>query len=117
MIGTVKNSEGCVVGYVEWNLVNERGQFSDKSEYLYVADIWIHEGQRWSDVFTELIRIVDEHPFSKDAKFVYWDFLRDEQGKRIFDNSREDFKELKQSRIYERRYIADKILKREAVKC
>lgn len=117
MVSTVKNSHNFVIGLIEWNLVNEQGQFSDKPEYLYVADIWIHEGQRWSDVFRELIRIVDDHPFSKDARFVYWDFLRDKQGKRIFDNSGEDFKGLKQSRIYGREYIADKILKRGAAKC
>lgn len=117
MVGTIKNLEGCIIGYIEWNLVNKQGQFNNNSEYLYIADIWVHEKQRWSNVFQELIRIVDNHPYAKDAKFVYWDFLRDYCGKRIFDNSRNDFNNLKQSRIYERRYIANKILKREVIKC
>lgn len=117
MTGTIKNNEGYVTGLIEWNLLNHRGQFDENSEYIYIADIWVHEGHRRSFIFQELIRIVDEHPFNKDAKFVYWDFIKDEKGKRIYDSFRSDFKNLNQSRIYERRYIADKILKREVLKC
>lgn len=116
MVETVKNTDGLIIGYVEWNLLNERGQFSENSEYIYVADIWVHEEYRKYTVFQHLIKAIDTHPFAQDAKFVYWDFVRDCHGKKIFDQTREDFKDLKQSKIYGRRYFADKILKREG-KC
>ncbi len=117
MIGTVKNADGYILGLVEWNLVNEHGQFSDKSEYIYIADIWVHGEYKKFGIFKELIRIIDDHPYAKDAKFVYWDFLRDEKGRRRTNDASADFIRLKQSKIYDRRHIADKILKREAVKC
>ena len=113
MVETVKNGDGFILGYIEWNLLDKFGQFGN--EYIYIADIWIHDTWKSNMVFKELIRMVDDHPFSKDAKFVYWDFMRD-RGKRIFDNTREDF-QAKQGRIYKRRYIADKILKREVLQC
>ena len=113
MVETVKTSDGFILGYIEWNLLDKFGQFGN--EYIYIADVWIHDLWKGYGVFEELVRIVDDHPFSKDVKFVYWDFMRD-RGKRIFDNTREDF-QAKQGRIYKRRYIADKILKREVLKC
>ena len=113
MVETVKNSSGFVIGYIEWNLLDKFGQFGNG--YIYIADIWIHNLWKSDGVFEELVRMVDEHPFGKDAKFVYWDFMK-ENGKRIFDNTRKDF-QAKQGRIYKRRYIADKILKREVLQC
>ena len=112
MIGTVKNRNECIIGYIEWNLLTRYGQFGQDADHIYVSDIWIHDRFRETGVFRELIRIIDSHPFSKDAKKVYWDFARDLNGKRIFDDTREDFKNLKMSRVYDRKYIADKILKR-----
>ena len=112
MVGTVKNEKGFVLGYIEWNLLNKQGQFGGNAEYIYVSDIWIHDRFKKTGVFRELIRIIDNHPCAKDAKYVYWDFVRDMDGKRIFDDTREDFKGYKMSKIYDRKRIADKILKR-----
>ena len=113
MVETVKNGDGFILGYIEWNLLDKFGQFGNG--YIYIADIWIHDLWKSYGVFEELVRMVDEHPFSKDAEYVYWDFMK-ENGKRVFNNKKENFNP-KQGRIYKRRYIADKILKRKVLQC
>lgn len=107
MVGTFKNWDGFLLGYIEWNVLDKNGQFG--SEYIYVSDIWIHHKYKRTKIFKDLIKIIDTHPFAKDARYVYWDVAKDDKGRRIYDDTRKDFI-TKQSRIYDRKYIADKII-------
>ena len=46
MISVVKNKEGYVSAYIEWEVLDENGQFKDGGDCIYIQDLWIHEELR-----------------------------------------------------------------------
>ena len=50
MVGIVENDSGLIIGYIEWNVLNLNGQFSNNPEYIHVSDIWVHKQYRKSGV-------------------------------------------------------------------
>lgn len=111
MIETVKNADGYIIGYVEWSLLNAQGQFG--KEYIYVADVWVHENLRHLGILAKLIDIIYKHPYASNARKVYWDVVRI-NGKRITDNTLPYFDKFKrQSQIFDKDYIYRKILRKD----
>lgn len=111
MVDIVKNSDGFVIGIIEWNLLNELGQFSNNAKYIYIASCWIHERYRKLGVLSSLIDIIYKHPYSREADKVYWDFVRI-NGKRITDNTLPYFDKFKaMGKIYDKEKLYNRITK------
>lgn len=72
MISKVLNRETYVVGYIEWEIVDERGQWTDTGSYIYIQDIWIHYKYRHSKTMKVLIELVKTHKLTQHTTHVYW---------------------------------------------
>ena len=111
MVSTIENSHGLLIGYIEWNMLDDRGQFSRNAEYIYIASCWIHEKYRHLGVLSKLTGIIYKHPFSQKSDKVYWDFVRI-NGKRLTDDTLPYFNNFKRmSEIYDKETLYNKITK------
>lgn len=72
MINTLKSPKGFIYAYIEWQILDASGQFKDNGEYIYVQEVWIHPEFRGAKILNQLITMVDEHKFARNASFVYW---------------------------------------------
>lgn len=74
MLSTLKNSDGYVISYLEWEIVNVQGQFEEGGEYCYIQSYWIHPF--WRDenrlILSELSQQINDDKFSKNVKWIYW---------------------------------------------
>ncbi len=112
MIETVKNADGYVVGYIEWQLLNHNGQFDVKGDYIYIQDVWINERHRKENVLKDLVVLVNDHPFGKTARYVYWEVFLGKNGGKIIDPNKMDGAHHKTIKPYKREYILNKILRK-----
>ena len=76
MVVVVKNKEGYIEAYAEWQILDKNGQFKNNGEYIYVQDLWIHERHRGRKMLNILIKLIDAHKFAEGAKYVYWKNLK-----------------------------------------
>ena len=112
MISTIKNNDGFVIAYAEWQILNYLGQFQDGGSFLYIQNIWIHEKQRFGDTFRDLIKSIDSNKYSKSADMVYWECERDNTGKKMLTDDSGKSVSVRLSRTFKREYILNKILKK-----
>lgn len=73
MIVSLKDENGKIYAYYEWQVVNEYGKWDKRGEYVYIEDAWIHPDYRRKDVLFELIPMITNHFFALNCNFVYWD--------------------------------------------
>jgi|SRR3990167_3887419 len=71
MITTVKNENRFVIAYMEARVVGQSGFDKLYGEYLYIADLWIHESHKndWS-IFRELMNKTFRKAWS--VKWIYF---------------------------------------------
>ena len=91
MISVLKNEHGLIYAYIEWYVLDEKAQFKDYGDYIYIQDSWIHPEHRGNGCLRNLIHLIDIHEYTKNAKYVYWE--------------REKYNH-KLSKIYNRKIIA-----------
>ena len=72
MVVFEQDNIGFIVGFLEFEIVNDLGQFKNYGEYIYIQNAWIHETLRNSLVLRKLITKVDYHKFCFNAFWVYW---------------------------------------------
>ena len=72
MVSYIQNTFGHIYAFIEWEIVNKDGQFEDNGEYCYIADIWIKPNLKNCKLIQQLSKKINEHPFSKNVKFIYW---------------------------------------------
>ncbi len=71
MINVSKDNEERVIAYAESRVVGQSGFDKLNGEYLYIADLWIHESHKndWS-IFRELMNDILRKATS--AKWIYF---------------------------------------------
>jgi GNAT superfamily N-acetyltransferase len=70
MITTSHDDNDRVIGFIEWRQVGRSGFDKFHGEYVWVADMWIHDDYRRTNVFHEMIEdILDK---AHDARFCYF---------------------------------------------
>lgn len=85
MIVTIKNNEGFISGFFEWDVVNEHGVPSDIGFYMYVRDLWVHPSYRNKNHLERLIDLADNDYRNKNVVWVYWERqTRDKKISRLF---------------------------------
>lgn len=72
MISFLKDKDNLVYALIEWQIVDERGQFKDQGEYCYVQYVWCNDRYDFDECLKELILIMDKHPFTENVERVYW---------------------------------------------
>jgi len=113
MISTLKNFDGLITGYIEWNILDPSGTPADRGEYIFVRSIWVHPKRRTRQAYQKLIFKIDRHEYSKYSHFVYWEIVRDKNGKKMLDENTGDVGTRKLSKIHNRQDILNKIFNRE----
>ena len=92
MITVSKDNEDRVIAYMESRVVGQSGYDKLDGEYIYIADLWIHESHKndWS-IYRELMNTILRK--SQSARWVY--FQRRKYGGRQSKNySREQIMRL-----------------------
>lgn len=115
LVTTVKNSLGYVIGYCESRVVNERGKTAENGDFVRIENIWIHELWRNSVVLPTLIKKVVNHQVHEDCRFVYWEIMKDSNGKKIIDDYYSEPTTRKLSKLYDKNKLVNKIL--GGIKC
>jgi len=72
MIVYEQDNLGFIVGFLEFEIVNDLGQFENYGKYIYVQGGWIHPTLRNTEVIKKLIRKIDSHEFCHNSQWVYW---------------------------------------------
>ena len=111
MISVLKTGDGLVKAYIEWEVVNENGQFDNAGAYIYIQNCWIHPFGRWNGALQKLAKLIDEHPYAHATRFVYWGIARDDRGLKILENEERPYTTKRRSRIFPRQYILQKLRK------
>ena len=111
MIVTIKDEySGMVIAYSEFQQVDYSGKSNSLGGIIRIDDIWIHENFRFSNVFARLIEKIYVNPFLKDCDTVYWCISRDEEGRKISDDSIYSTPYRRTSRLWNKHYIFNKII-------
>lgn len=76
MILTLKNNEGLIYSYFEWDIVRQNGQRDANGEYMYVRDIWVHDKYDGGEAIRQFIALLDADGRNLNVKWIYW--LRDD---------------------------------------
>ena len=109
MIDTIKNSDGYIVSYIEWEIVDSNGKFKTGGEYVYIQNIWIHENFKNVGLIGKMSEKIYEHPHSQKAKYVYWQVIRDIDGEKIIDENVRSCKSERMSKTFDKEYIFRKV--------
>jgi len=72
MISTLKNTDGYIYAYVIWKTVCKEGTWEKHGEYIFVREMWIHKRFEGTETYKQLIHLIDIHPNTVNAKWVYW---------------------------------------------
>ena len=110
MISVLKNKNGFLLGYIEWQILDEHGQFKNNGDYIYIQNKWIHEDFRNTDAFKKLVHLIYIHPYSQESKYVYWLIVRDSECKKILESEERPYISKRKSRTFEKEYIYNKIM-------
>lgn len=113
MIDTVKNCDGFVCGYIEWQILDSLGIQKNGGEYVYIKNMWVHPRWRNAVALKLLIKKIYDHPYSKSARFVYWETAKDALGRKILEEDERSFTVKRMSKIYNKEDFAEKTLKGE----
>ena len=91
MLTHLKDYNGKIIGYIESWQVAQSGYPKERGEYLWVHDLWIHEGLRGKGLIKKLIgKMLLRVP---EVKFGYW--VREKyNGRKSRLYKREEFKRL-----------------------
>jgi len=115
MISTLKDRQGLIHSYIEWQVLDPTGYPSDGGEYIFIRSIWIHKRFRGMRAYRSLIDKIDRHEYTKGCHFVYWEIVRDKQGRKIIDEENREVGSRKMSKLHKRQDILDKIFDRTLV--
>ena len=73
MISYLQDKFDNIYAFIEWEVVDEKGQFKNLGEYIYIQELWIHPRyRRLEGILPILINMIDEHKFSTNAQKIYW---------------------------------------------
>jgi hypothetical protein len=94
MVQVLTYERGYVYAYIEYSIVDIKGQFKDLGEYCFVHHLWIHPEHRvtsfnphWS-VLPELIQKMNKDKFMQNVRFIYWLNLKHKERQVIFPRKR-----------------------------
>ena len=87
MISSLKNDDGLVYAYIEWQVVNSEGDFENKGYFVYIQDCWVHKDYRNSGCINKLIPMIHDHEFAEKVEFIYWKNLRHGEKKHMYRRS------------------------------
>lgn len=87
MVEHITDSEGRVIAYIEWCVVDSKGIIDDKGEYAFVKTGWIWNGNKHSlKLMRSFIKkIAETFP---QLKYAYW--KRPKHGGRVKTFTREE---------------------------
>ena len=70
MLETKKDKEGKIIAFLEWNLLDDNGQFDNKGNWAWVEEVFIHKDYRQNGILKELSQIARKKiPWVKNFYF------------------------------------------------
>jgi len=111
MIFTLENQDGFVTAFIEWDVLDHRGQFDNNGDYICIREAWIHKSIRRSDALGELSLKIYNDKYTQKSRFVYWETFR-MNGKKITDLDKKDMAIHKNRKPILKEKILNKILKK-----
>ena len=107
MITVLKNDNGYVYAYCEWEILNKEGQFENDGDIVYVQNIWVQKKERYKDAVKELIELMYKHPYTQNSNYVYFVITRDKDNKKILESEERPYikktiKRYKKNEIYQK---------------
>jgi len=72
MIFNLKNEDGYVYAYIEWQVVNEKGLVDDVGKYVHIVNMWVHPDHRNNGCITNFTELIFQHNLTRQCEFVYY---------------------------------------------
>lgn len=72
MVSVLRHFDQRIYAYIEWEIVDKKGQFEEGGECCYIADCWIHPKERRRFALDGLIKEILKDERSKSIEWVYW---------------------------------------------
>lgn len=73
MLFNLKEIDGLIYSYMEWNVVDALGKTADDGKYLFIRDLWIHEDYKDRESIAQFIFMLDNDNRTKYVKGIYWE--------------------------------------------
>lgn len=54
MIETIKDEQGKITAYIEWNLLDQYGHFDNDGKYVWINDLYIQKDLRGNGILKRL---------------------------------------------------------------
>ena len=82
MLATKYDVDGKIVAYVEYDIVDHRGNYCEVGQYCFIRELWIHKSIRELNTWNTLRELVmNEHMKFPLVKYLY--FLRRKHDNRM----------------------------------
>lgn len=72
MILSLKNEEGFIYSYLEWDLVDKDGSPHDYGCYVYIRDLWVHDSFDGREIILHYIQVLLNDRRTRFVRYVYW---------------------------------------------
>lgn len=73
MLYTLKNSEGYIYAYMEFDIVDNNGKWKNEGNHLYIRDLFVHNNYDGEEVIKEFILKLDNDIRTKYVEKIYWE--------------------------------------------
>ena len=70
MIEVNKDSDGKIISYIVWQLVDEKGHFKKDGKYVWVDDLWTHPDYRKNGTIRKYINKICK--IAPQAEYCYF---------------------------------------------
>ena len=75
----IKDDEGKIVSFIEWNLCDKQGINTVGGEYCFVKELWVHDSFTHKNIIRYYINLI--YSKANTIKYAYWE--RHKYNKRI----------------------------------
>ena len=111
MISKLENQDGFITAFIEWDVLDFKGQFATNGDYICIREAWVHPSLRFSGAIGELSLRIYKEKCTQAARYVYWETFRID-GKKIMDLDKKDMAIHKNRKPILKEKILNKILKK-----
>ena len=73
MIKTQNDANGLIYSYIEYQVLNEKGQWDKDGEYVYIENFWIHPFYKGVNTLKRLIPLILTDPMTFKCRWYYWE--------------------------------------------
>jgi len=70
MVAKLYDTQGKIIAYAEYNIVDSQGNFTQYGDYCFIFDVWVHPQERRKALLRKML--MQERNKFPDVTYIYW---------------------------------------------